>query len=188
MQPTPTPTPIPEQQKRTDTASPVPTTSPLTEKTIPTHKGGDAQNAPPDNVESLDDKRGYRWEGEVIKLNRRDYDEWKARFHAIPDFDAMLAQIDEHYAANPGKRKSWFHSASGWLQNEHQKRMEAQRKTDAKRQKQRETQARNERWEAMERQGGAAAEQARAEYEKYESERIAFLKRREAEREARTDA
>lgn len=49
----------------------------------------------------------YRYEGEVIKLNERDYNKMRSTYSAIPDFDSALATIDIGMAAEK-KHKGWY--------------------------------------------------------------------------------
>jgi len=68
----------------------------------------------------------YAFAGRVIRLNREHYDEWKARYHAIPDFDAELASLDAWYQTQPDdKRRNWFFSVQGSLNRKHQEALRA---------------------------------------------------------------
>ena len=49
----------------------------------------------------------YRYEGEVIKLNERDYNKLRQQYSAIADFDSELATIDMALASED-KHKNWF--------------------------------------------------------------------------------
>jgi hypothetical protein len=65
---------------------------------------------------SAQSQSAYRFEGKTIKLNQRDYDQWKKVYHAIPDFDAELQRIDDsELPAN------WFCAVSAKLAAKHQK-------------------------------------------------------------------
>jgi hypothetical protein len=57
--------------------------------------------------DSNDCANKYRYEGEVIKLNQRDYDKMRSTYSDIPDFDSALATIDIGMAAEK-KHKGWF--------------------------------------------------------------------------------
>ncbi|MGI9503313.1 MAG: DUF1376 domain-containing protein, partial [Geminicoccaceae bacterium] len=84
----------PLQRNANETATPTPI--PIKEET----RG--AENGP----------AKYAFQGSVIRLNQSDYDGWRQRFSAIPDFNAELANYDE-YLAGPdgGDTKRWFHRA-----------------------------------------------------------------------------
>lgn len=58
----------------------------------------------------------YRFQGRVIRLNERDYDQWKRVYHAIPDFDAELQRIDDSELP-----QNWFCAVSAKLAAKHQK-------------------------------------------------------------------
>lgn len=51
-------------------------------------------------------KKDYAFEGEVIKLNQKDYDEWKKRFNLL-DFDYELEQKDIWFSGQQDT-KNWF--------------------------------------------------------------------------------
>jgi biotin operon repressor len=67
----------------------------------------------------------YAWQGKVAKLSAKDYQTWKTRNHAIPDFDADLAGLDDWYdrlhPKGDAKRKDWFHAISASLAKSHQR-------------------------------------------------------------------
>lgn len=72
-----------------------------------------------------DVKRPYAFQGRVVRLNRRDYDEWRKRFSAIPDFDAELSALDGWLSdQSASKQKNWFGSAAPWLNRRHQEALE----------------------------------------------------------------
>jgi len=60
----------------------------------------------------------YAFEGSVIRLNQADYDDFKALFSAIPDFDAALRGYDLEFSRAPPK--SWFLPLKNKLQYQHQ--------------------------------------------------------------------
>ena len=60
----------------------------------------------------------YAFEGQVIKLNAKDYAQWRKVFSAIPDFDAELFALDCYYA-DEGITK-WFVRASTAMKKRHQ--------------------------------------------------------------------
>jgi hypothetical protein len=67
-------------------------------------------------------KGGYAFEGRVIKLKRRDLDQWRK---AYPDLDlpARLQSRDDWLAfeGTDKDRERWFMSTSNWLANQQQK-------------------------------------------------------------------
>jgi len=70
-------------------------------------------------------KADYPFVGNVVRLNRRDYDKWRGLFHAIPDFDAELMALDGWLAGqSEAKQKNWFGSAAPWLNKRHQEALE----------------------------------------------------------------
>tara|TARA_R100001015_G_C4585080_1_gene141090 strand:- start:236 stop:940 length:705 start_codon:yes stop_codon:yes gene_type:complete len=69
----------------------------------------------------------YRYEGEVIKLNERDYDKMRSTYSAIPDFDSALATIDIGMAAEK-KHKGWYVALTKKLN--YQQQLAKQRKSE----------------------------------------------------------
>lgn len=69
----------------------------------------------------------YRYEGEVIKLNQRDYDKMRSTYSDIPDFDSALATIDIGMAAEK-KQKGWFIALTKKLN--YQQQVASQRKQE----------------------------------------------------------
>lgn len=63
----------------------------------------------------------YAFEGEVIKLNAADLENWRNAYHSIPDLVAELTTIDAKFR---GKRPvNWFSTCSAWLRKEHERRL-----------------------------------------------------------------
>jgi len=58
----------------------------------------------------------YAFEGEVIKLNRRDFDAWAKAYPNI-DLLACLQSRDDWLRETPERHEGWFHSTSTWLSN-----------------------------------------------------------------------
>lgn len=69
----------------------------------------------------------YRYEGEVIKLNQRDYDKMRSTYSDIPDFDSALATIDIGMAAEK-KHTGWFVALTKKLN--YQQQMAKQRRNE----------------------------------------------------------
>lgn len=63
-------------------------------------------------------RRAYAFEGEVIRLNQRDYDAWKGAFEHV-SLNAELTTRDAWLAkrATPADKRDWFISTSNWLAN-----------------------------------------------------------------------
>lgn len=78
----------------------------------------------------------YAYEGTVIKLTKEDYDRWKKRYRAIPDFDAALGKLDDYYSSLDDCG-NWFIRCSAALDKEHQKafRMREERNLDRQRER-----------------------------------------------------
>lgn len=87
-------------------------------------------------VEAAEPKR-YEFEGRTIRLNRRDFDQWSASYHAIPDLRAELQSLDDWLQGETvpeAKRKNWFQTVSALLGKKHAERLpakEAQATADA---------------------------------------------------------
>ncbi len=78
-----------------------------------------------------DDAARYAFEGQVIRLNGKDLETWRQRYHGIPDLEAELAGLDSWYAGvDPKKGKSWFHRAQRSLNEKHQERLAARQGPD----------------------------------------------------------
>ena len=69
-------------------------------------------------------KPKYAYEGRVIRLNQRDYDQWERSFRYI-HLDGQLASLDAWLdrQAPPDKRKNWFHVVAGALAKKNQEAM-----------------------------------------------------------------
>jgi hypothetical protein len=68
----------------------------------------------------------YAFSGRTIRLNQADFDNWRSRFHAIPDMAAELTSLDAWLGKQPDeKRKSWFHQVPGMLNRKHQEMITA---------------------------------------------------------------
>lgn len=106
--PTPTPTPIDVEDK----------SSPSAGDQIP------VETKPAGNGKS------YAFEGRVIRLNQRDFDQWAQTYSAIPDLRAELAALDAWFTGpeiTDAKRKSWFNAVPGMLSRKHQDMIERRR-------------------------------------------------------------
>lgn len=54
------------------------------------------------------DNKCYTFKGEIIKLNQKDFDNWKNKFKHIQDLTFELEQLDLYLLRNPEKAKGWF--------------------------------------------------------------------------------
>lgn len=61
----------------------------------------------------------YAFEGHVIRLTHKDFEEWNRIFHAIPDLRAELYSLDSWLQDKPDKHKGWFAAVSGMLSRKH---------------------------------------------------------------------
>ena len=76
-----------------------------------------------------ENENDYAFEGEVIKLNKKDYDSWKEKFNLL-DFDYELEKRDIWLSAQENT-KSWFISTKQYflgLQREKEKAKEEERR------------------------------------------------------------
>lgn len=65
--------------------------------------------------------KAYAFSAGVVRLKKSDYDDWRNRFHGIPDFDAELTALAGWLAdQNDEKRRKWFATGAGWLNRRHQ--------------------------------------------------------------------
>lgn len=67
---------------------------------------------------SSKERDSYRFFGDTVRLNEKDYSRLKNDYSAIPDFDADLKAADNHYTKV--SEKDWFHCLPGWLNRTHQ--------------------------------------------------------------------
>jgi len=76
--------------------------------------------------EKKDGGANYAFAGRTIRLNQADFNNWRSRFHAIPDMAAELTALDAWLGKQPDdKRKSWFHQVPGMLNRKHQELLSA---------------------------------------------------------------
>lgn len=80
-----------------------------------------------------DSGKVYAFEGQTIRLNQRDFDQWCASYHAIPDMRAELQSIDDWLQGEnvpAATRQKWFNPVSRMLSRKHEERMAAKRTED----------------------------------------------------------
>lgn len=70
--------------------------------------------------------------GRVIRLNRRDFDQWAKAYHGIPDLAAELTALDDwlREADDPKLPKRWFQVVSGALAKKHQAALRNEREAN----------------------------------------------------------
>lgn len=63
----------------------------------------------------------YAFFGKTIRLNQRDLETWRKRYHAIGDIEATLGALDDWLQGQPAeKRQKWFYTVSSSLDRKHQ--------------------------------------------------------------------
>lgn len=65
-------------------------------------------------------EKKYAFAGNHIKLNQRDFDQWKESYQHIPDWKAELTALDDHLHDKPDKQKGWFSYISAILKKRNQ--------------------------------------------------------------------
>lgn len=76
--------------------------------------------------------RSLAFSGRTIRLNQRDFDEWRKRYSAIPDLAAELGALDDWLRTAPeAKRKNWFQVVSGSLARKHQQAVADEKREDS---------------------------------------------------------
>jgi hypothetical protein len=63
---------------------------------------------------------GYAFEGDIIRLTKRDLDNWRESFSAIEDLTAELRTIDAKLV-DEGVDRKWFGKVAGWLRAKNEK-------------------------------------------------------------------
>lgn len=58
----------------------------------------------------------FVFEGNIVRLKRKNFDEWRRSFEHVPDLTAEIAAADAYYTDNPLQDPSkWFFAVSNWL-------------------------------------------------------------------------
>ena len=79
-----------------------------------------SETPPETETETEKNKRGYAFEGSVIKLNQRDFSRWQKAYASL-DLMAVLQSRDDWLAGqDDATRKKWFNSTSNWLASKQQ--------------------------------------------------------------------
>ncbi len=73
------------------------------------------------------DAKSYRFEGQIIRLNKSDFDTWQETFHSVTDLRAELMSIDIWLVSHPKAQKGWFYRVSAMLNRKHQANLAKQR-------------------------------------------------------------
>lgn len=81
------------------------------------------------NKESNSSYRGGEifFDGQIVRLNERDFLKWKETYYAIPDLKAELMVVDAYYAQNPPRAGKWFYVVQKWLSKAHQEAIQRQK-------------------------------------------------------------
>jgi hypothetical protein len=79
-----------------------------------------SETPPETETETEKNKRGYAFEGSVIKLNQRDFARWQKAYTSL-DLMAVLQSRDDWLSGqDDATRKKWFNSTSNWLASKQQ--------------------------------------------------------------------
>lgn len=84
-------------------------------------------NSEPAASRSRARRRGYAFEGAVVRITEADYDRWRKAYSAIPDLRAELTQADDFYAGSPPKDGKLFFAVSSWLKRANDRALEKAR-------------------------------------------------------------
>lgn len=77
-------------------------------------------------------KKAYAFSVGDVRLIQSDYDDWRSRFHAIPDFEAELTTLSAWLKDQPAeKRKRWFATGASWLNRRHQEALRTAKADEA---------------------------------------------------------
>jgi hypothetical protein len=74
-------------------------------------------------IKKIDSGPRYAFEGQVIKLNQRDFNKWQETYHAIPDLRAQLFSLDGWFVDHSDLQPKWFHIAKRTLNKDHQENL-----------------------------------------------------------------
>ena len=92
---------------------------------------GDSKLAPSaESEKTTPAPKKYAFEGEVIRLIPKHFDEWAGVYHGIPDLRAELTALDvwcaKHWREGSRHRKDWYQHVSRLLNKKHQERLAKQ--------------------------------------------------------------
>lgn len=71
------------------------------------------------NVNNKNNENKYKWQGKIIKLTAKDYDQWKKSYFKL-DLNAELQALDDFYSQN--NTHDWYIRCSTALANKHSKK------------------------------------------------------------------
>jgi hypothetical protein len=102
----------------------------------PSDNGEDKPHIPEARSQSLEKKEEdggadapngkYVFEGDVIRLTKRHFDQWAEDYHTIRDLRAELRTLDAWWYEQPAeKREKWFVPSMKMLNKKHQENLEA---------------------------------------------------------------
>ena len=84
----------------------------------------------PSEAKASSGGRRYVFEGKIIKLAKKDFEDWRETFHGIPDLKAELVSIDAWLQRQPvAKRQNWFNWVQSMLNTKHQERLAKKEET-----------------------------------------------------------
>jgi hypothetical protein len=67
---------------------------------------------------------GLAFEGSVVRLTQKDFDNWRRSYAGVPDLRAELQTIDAKLV-DEGHQGNWFGMVSAWLRAKHEKAIKA---------------------------------------------------------------
>lgn len=80
-----------------------------------THNGNPSPSPSPSK------ESNYAFEGKVVRLTQRDFDQWRESYPGVVDLRAWLQSRDDYLATRPEpERENWFHSTSKQLQKDNE--------------------------------------------------------------------
>lgn len=69
----------------------------------------------------------YAFVGRIIRLNVRDFEQWRQNYPLVTDLVGELTKADAYYADNPPLDGKWFFPVSSWLKRENDKQIQTQK-------------------------------------------------------------
>ena len=100
---------------------PVDDSSPNTRRALAPDRSGVEVGVERKGKKKIDDDQAYAWEGDVIRLNQRDFDDWVRAFSHL-DLPAELIARDAYLSERDAEeRKKWFQSTAAYFANRNAK-------------------------------------------------------------------
>lgn len=69
----------------------------------------------------------YAFVGKIIRLNVKDFDQWRKNYPLIGDLVGELTKADAYYSDTPPADGKWFFPVSSWLKRENDRQAENQK-------------------------------------------------------------